>query len=163
VIVDTYKSKIVRLNILSYAGFPHYYGRLTARGYERDSIDTYRTLDDLGARRLNNLERGRKYHWKVGDTTSRHDSEEDVIASALAIWQKYFPGAEILMLGESSTVGPQRIISGPDDLISLANDYIVKLDALGWWDDRRNRRATNELITEWERIMLSRGYDMAKV
>ena len=100
-------------------GAIHYYGRLKLSTYsiETQSIELRRILTSSEARDLTKLQNdnslfGLKFTWKKGDQTTSFDSEEDVKELAKSTYQKHFPKATRLVLGDPLYCKPERVLEG---------------------------------------------------
>lgn len=141
---------IVCLEISNYIGSigaSHYYGRL--RGGDK-RVDLEYKLSQAQATKLNKID-GKGYTWKRGSTTSRFESEEDIIQAALAQYKTYFPGALALVLGDYSSAGPKWTIDGPPELLGYGNDLWQEAEDMSWWD--YDPTLMDRICNEWEKLI----------
>jgi len=101
------KPIIVHLDVYSFEGISigatHYYGKLICKD---ERIELKRKLNKR------NISDFKKENYLLGHTTNRFNSEKHIINAAKKIWKKLFPSADVLLLGSSSIVDPQKCLAG---------------------------------------------------
>ena len=90
------------------------------------------------------------YH--AGCESTRFTSKESLLESAIAVWQRHYPNASILIEGEPGIVEPQPILVGPPSIKERINTIWEKCEELGWWEG--DEEAVEKLSVEWQKIWL---------
>lgn len=147
--------KIVYLETTTYKGGPcywatHYYGRLVSDDGDLDHVDLEFTLSASQAEKMTAGDEG--YTYREGDHSMRFESEDAVIALALATYKQHFPEADILVLGCHSTCEPRPILDGPSPLKEQVTAMYEKCEKLGWWDGENEAKCLR-IDKEWQALM----------
>jgi hypothetical protein len=140
--------RIVYLDLRSFPAYvsvmQHVYADLHCNG---ESVSLEKTLTAAEARTMKRPEPD--FGWEEGDTTSRLASNDEATRIALKEWHDHFPGATVLIEGQSSTAEPQTIIAGfsPERRMEL-NLIFMECEKLGWWDGG-NEEDVQALSDKW--------------
>lgn len=140
-------------------GAQHWYGRLNGKNPKKE-VRVSKVVDQAMADALNvdyedNLplaSLGGEY--KVGDTSERLFSREEVIEAARAMWKTEFPNARILVLGEYC-VDPELILEGPSPFIEEANALFKEAEAAGFWEG--DEKVMKEVCAKWDILLHTYG------
>lgn len=130
----------------------HYYGNLASLNETCHSVDVTFKLSKEDAKYLNEIaDMKGTIGYKAGESSERFNRREDLIKSAKKQFRKIFPGAKVLVLGNTGYVEPQIILVGPkqfkDKINKLANEY-EELD----WDRKEDRARISLLEKKWQKL-----------
>lgn len=112
----------------------HWYGKLE-RCHE--IMRVYCVLTEKDAKRLNEDDGENDptaWPYKAGEQSGRFFSRDAVIKAALDCWQKQWPDADILILGDPLTLDPQEVLAGPEPLKSDINAIVERCHSSGYYD-----------------------------
>jgi len=143
--------KVIHLEITTWAGMSigaiHYYGKLVGEDEQGEykKVEVEKGMTAREARAMNKLD-GTRGLYKAGSTTSRFDRREQVIERALEIWKDHFPEGEILLIGSSSTVDPQEVLVGPEELKTVVNAWVKQYE-----DEYEGY--PDEIYQRWRKLM----------
>lgn len=138
-------------------GAEHYYGRLSYyKGDDYKTCDVTIVIDKEHAARLNENEDKGSPRYRVGYTTIRMFSEEQVIEAAKLMWKNDAPDARLLIMGSNSTVEPQLILAHTSDVdiekVNRINELTKLREPLRW---RRDNKELNAICDEWKEIFFN--------
>lgn len=143
-------SKAAHLQIDSWAGISlgasHFYGNLR---FEDDRKELTYKLTAAQAARLDD-------GYQAGDSTERFFTEEAVIERALSAWQRLFPRAKVLLLGNSSYIEPKLILGmpgAPDAILMELSGIYLAAESIGFYDNPANDQKMDALNDRWHNII----------
>jgi hypothetical protein len=123
--------KICYLEINTFVGYCigaiHYYGHLT---FEDKKKNIKCKLNKQQAENLSTSD----YKYKIGMTSERFETEEEIINIAKKNWKKIYPPAEILIKGRSGILDPQQCIAGNKILKDKINILWKQAEKIGGYE-----------------------------
>jgi len=127
----------------------HWYGMLKQRqnGHTRYREVSY-VLTAKDAKRLNESD-STAPPYKTGEQSERFFSRDAVIKAALECWQKHWPKADILILGDLHILDPQEILAGPEPLKSDINAIVERCHSTGYYDTLQHNDEHKVLRRDW--------------
>jgi hypothetical protein len=142
--------RVVYLEITSWVGTyafgaSHYYGTLKKSVPKSEKYPFYLETHDL-EHKLTKREAAEMnknsmfdYNWRAGGLYHGFSSKEAVIKQGIEEWKKYFPDADILVLGSYGTADPQLILEGPKDLMDFVNPLAEEAERIGGYEGDKVR------------------------
>ncbi len=146
-------SNIVYCRIVSWADrvprAEHYYVTLLNGGFsDRVEKTVWNVLTLSEVERYNRKSPGER--WVVGKKVGSFFSRGRAIRGAVGYYQEAFPGAVVLVEGDTGTYDPQLILDGPPGVMEKLNSLFVDADDIGWWED--DEEAMQIISDEWRAI-----------
>ena len=132
----------------------HWYGKLVCGPQDAREIEVQYILTREDAKRLEEGDPCPTNPYKAGETSSRFFSKAALLKAAIACWKTHFPNARFLIEGDPSTIEPQWILDGPEDVRVRVNALFEECERLGWWDgpdEEQVRRLSNQWEGIWKR------------
>lgn len=125
------------LEITSYSGHRHFYGRLCCRDFNIQDIEVGHILSAAEAKLLTEPD----FTFEAGSWEPRFLIREQVIEAGIARFRE-IKGAQILFLGQSGCVDPQQILIGPSEFKRVTNNAFRTMEELGFYGGGHYAEAT---------------------
>ena len=143
-------ANIVFLKISSWKGISvgavHCYGALSNLGGGK-RYDVDKPITKAEANRRN--KKAGWVSWTGGDRTESFDTKESVIYYAKRQFNKRFPHATALVLGNIATAEPQTVLVGPQPFKQAVNKLVKRAERIGYWDNEAEMR---QICNEWVKL-----------
>jgi len=140
---------LIHLYITSFIGVSpgavHYYGSLKSK----KSIELKKKVKQSDLKALN----GSHPTYRVGNITTRFNSEKEIIRLAIKTYKEHFKNATVLCLGNTTFIEPKKILDAPKGVKTKANALYRKADKLGMWENKNKDDEMEKLTKEWYEIV----------
>jgi hypothetical protein len=108
-------------------------------------------MNEEEAKKLASADTTDPFPYKAGEDTSRFLSEDKLKSEAIDQYKIMFPGASLLVYGDSGTIEPQPILDGPEGAVEWAEELVIACEENGWWEE--DEPLMDCLSDEWTLVM----------
>lgn len=127
----------------------HYYARMVCNGVTED---LRYVMNAKEAKALAKSDPTDPYPYKAGKDTARFLSEDKLKSEAISQYKAMFPGANLLVYGDSSVIEPQPILDGPKGAAEWSTELVSLCEEIDWWEE--DETLMDCLSGEWGLVMV---------